>query len=74
MGRVIECLKDHGGLEVNPKMEGRILAALFAPVGQLSKAQIAASQAVAVASQKAVANPNTQGPRNTGFSPYSRRK
>jgi len=39
MKKVIEALKEIGGPESHPRMEGRILAGLFAPLSQLSKAQ-----------------------------------
>lgn len=42
MKKVLEALKDTGGPESPPRMEGRILAGLFAPLSQLSKAQKAA--------------------------------
>jgi translation initiation factor IF-3 len=37
MAKVIEALKTHGGPESEPKMEGRILIGLFAPLSQLPK-------------------------------------
>ena len=52
MAKVIEALKGHGAPETSPKMEGRSLAALFAPLGQ-SGAKKAAPAAPAPEKPKA---------------------
>lgn len=45
MDRVIEALKDHGALELDPKMEGKLLVAIFVPAAQGSKKPAAATPA-----------------------------
>ena len=37
MAKCVDFLKEYGAPEMTPKMEGRMLAALFAPLSQLSK-------------------------------------
>lgn len=62
MSKVIEALKGHGGPEMPPKMEGRVLAALFAPISQLSKAQ-RQSLGVAPGTTAAPTQPTSSGPQ-----------
>jgi translation initiation factor IF-3 len=57
MAKVIEALKGHGGPEMPPKMEGRVLAALFAPLAQLSKAQRAQATGSGSSSEATSAQP-----------------
>ena len=38
MEKVIEALKDHGVLEMDPKMEGKVLVGIFVPASQVRKA------------------------------------
>jgi len=47
MAKVIEALKSHGAPESTPRMEGRSLAALFAPLGQGGAKKPAAAPAPA---------------------------
>jgi translation initiation factor IF-3 len=51
MSRVIESLKDFGTPENNPKMEGRVLAALFAPISQVAKSAKPATESKPATSQ-----------------------